>query len=103
MSMRRQFRLPGFGFSLTAHAGSIFISDRSHHLRSGAIAEWDEFADRVPEGRRLDLEFQGRSNAEPGTLLIRQDDVKLDWRVELNGKKVGQLFLMESPLTTTFA
>src|SRR5262249_2608052 len=28
----------------------------------------------------------------------QQDNVKLDWAVEVNGKKVGTLFLMEAPL-----
>ena len=32
------------------------------------------------------------------TLFVWQDDVKQDWRVELNGKRLGSLFLMEAPL-----
>jgi hypothetical protein len=69
-----------------------------HHLRSGADAEWEEFAGKTPEGKRLDFRFKAEANKEEATLFIRQVDVKLDWNVELNGRKLGKLFLMEYPL-----
>jgi hypothetical protein len=69
-----------------------------HHLRSGAEAEWAEFEGKMPEGKRLDFRFKGKANKEGTTLFIRQVDVKLDWFVELNGRRLGKLFLMEYPL-----
>jgi len=68
------------------------------HLRSGDKPEWDLFANQTPEGARFDLRFQGERNIGPSSLFIYQDDVKLDWRIELNGQRLGSLFLMEAPL-----
>src|SRR6059036_3311067 len=50
-----------------------------YHLRSGTEAEWQEFAGKVPHGRRLDIRFTARTNQAEATLFIRQSDVKLDW------------------------
>ena len=72
------------------------------HLRSGSVPEWEEFA-ATPNGRRLDLRFSAHTNASEATLFIRQDDVRQDWFVELNGKRLGKLFLMEADLVHTIA
>ncbi len=69
-----------------------------YHLRSGTNAEWEEFAASQPFGRRLDIQFTATNNAVEQTLILWQDEVKLDWRIELNGKRIGSLFLMEAPL-----
>jgi hypothetical protein len=69
------------------------------HLRSGTNAEWEEFAASRPLGNRLNINFDATNNITEQTLLLWQDDVKLDWRIELNGKRIGSLFLMEAPLT----
>src|SRR5436190_2445646 len=74
------------------------LDARRHHLRAGTNAEWEEFAASQPSARRLDLTFDATTNAAEQTLLLWQDDVKLDWRIDLNGKRIGSLFLMESPL-----
>ena len=74
------------------------LDPRMHHLRSGMEAEWAEFEGKTPEGKRLDFRFKEAPNKEETTLFIRQLDVKLDWNVELNGRKLGKLFLMEYPL-----
>src|ERR1051325_2696216 len=74
------------------------LDSRMHHLRSGTEAEWQEFEGKTPEGKALDLHFQAQANKEPGTLFIRQVDVKLEWNVKLNGTNIGKLFLMEYPL-----
>ncbi len=47
------------------------------------------------------MEFDGRANAQPATLLIRQRDVKLKWPVLLNGRKLGTLDLIEYPEVAT--
>jgi hypothetical protein len=72
------------------------------HLRSGSVPEWEEFA-ATPNGRRLDLRFTAQANTSEATLVIRQDDVRQDWFVELNGKRLGKLFLMEADLVHTLA
>jgi len=85
-------------FCLTAAATAQVLDSHMHHLRSGTEAEWAEFEGSVPEGKRLDFRFASQPNKEETTLFIRQIDVKLDWNVELNGRKLGKLFLMEYPL-----
>ena len=44
-----------------------------------------------------------QSNATEYTLQIRQDDVRQDWPVQLNGKRLGKLFLMEADLVHALA
>ena len=77
------------------------LDGKSYHLRSGTGAEWDEFENKTPHGARLDLRFQGKRNGSEQTLLIRQYNVKQEWPVLINGQKLGPLFLMEDPLTST--
>ena len=86
--------------TITAEANAAIrtLDQVTYHLRSGTAPEWQEFAEKVPHGRRLDIRFAGTINGTEATLLIRQRDVKLDWNVELNGRRIGKLFLMEAPL-----
>jgi hypothetical protein len=81
----------------------LLLGSGPTHLRSGSVPEWEEFAERTPDGRRLDVRFTAQANATEATLFIRQDDVRQDWFVELNGKRLGKLFLMEADLVHTLA
>ena len=72
-------------------------------MRSADAAEWEEYATSTPIGRRWETRFTSPSNATPAALFIRQDDVRQDWSVELNGKRLGKLFLMEADLVHTLA
>src|SRR5437667_5532397 len=67
------------------------LDSRLYHLRNAPEPEWQEFAARQPDGSRLDLHFTAASNATENTLLIRQDNVKFEWTVQLNGRKIGVL------------
>ena len=88
-----------WGIAIVGAADSTRILDaRRYHLGTPGEPEWQEFAADKPYGRRLDIRFPAESNAREATLFIRQDDVKLEWGVELNGRKIGQLLLMEAPL-----
>jgi hypothetical protein len=73
-----------------------------YHLRSGATPEWEEFENKTPHGTRLDLKFQAQKNSSENTLLIHQYNVKLEWQVQINGQKLGTLFLMEDPLVSNY-
>lgn len=84
-------------------APAVAVSRGSFHLRSGDTFEWDEFKHQTPAGAGLTVSFPGPSNPGEATLLIRQDNVKLDWTVQVNGQKVGTLFLMEAPLLHALA
>ena len=89
----------GAATALAAAAELQMLDAARYHLRSGTNAEWEEFAASRPHGARLDISFPARRNATGHTLFVWQDDVKQDWRVELNGRRLGSLFLMEEPLT----
>ena len=77
------------------------INSRPLHLRSGDKPEWEEFAKQTPDARRLDVTFTASSNRTEATLFIRQNEVRQDWPVELNGKRIGKLFTVEVDLIHT--
>ena len=74
------------------------IDPKLYYLGTPGDPEWEEFAGKTPHGRRLDLKFTAPANTNGNTLFIRQRDVKLDWAVELNGRKLGKLFVSEQDL-----
>src|SRR5689334_6258667 len=74
------------------------IDAREYHLGVAGKPEWQWFDGQTPFSNRLDLHFRSEANQHEGTLFLRQTDVKLDWAVQLNGRKLGNLFLMEEPL-----
>jgi hypothetical protein len=88
----------GAATATAAPAEPRTLDPRRYHLRSGTNAEWEEFAASQPFGRRLDVTFESRRNAIEQTLILWQDEVRQDWRVELNGRRLGALHLMEAPL-----
>ncbi len=89
--------------AFTLGARGAVLNVQRQHLRSGTEAEWADFDNLRPDGKRLDLSFTSQSNAQEQTLFIRQDDVRHDWFVELNRKRIGKLFLMEADLIHTIA
>ena len=76
----------------------VVLDDRRHHLGIAGRPEWSEFAATAPEGGRLEVSFRGHDNPREATILFRQDNVKLDWPVRLNGRDVGRLLPMEARL-----
>ena len=81
----------------------VVIDAHRHHLGTAGRPEWQEFAGSEPEGRGLELRFEGRANPAEATLLIRQRDVKLDWDVRLNDRRIGRLHPMEAALVHALA
>ena len=79
-------------------AEPLLLNTRRLHLGTPDKPEWQEFAGHSPDAGRLDLRFQATANSGEATLFIRQDNVKQDWPVELNGRRLGKLFLMEADL-----
>jgi len=74
------------------------LDGRSYHLGTAGSPEWDYFEGKTPHNRGLEVRFSAQPNEREATLFVYQDDVKLDWGVALNGKRVGSLVLMEAPL-----
>ena len=68
------------------------------HLGVAGAPEWEEFAPDKNPLPRMDLTFDAEPNASEATLFIRQRDVKQEWIVELNNRRLGKLFLMETAL-----
>jgi hypothetical protein len=91
------------GAAVVSAGDRVEIHRERIHLGMPGSPEWEWFENDPARGGRLDLPFQAKAQAGETTLLIRQDDVKQEWGVEVNGKRVGKLFLMEADLTHTIA
>lgn len=68
-----------------------------HHLRNGEPREWSEFPEHA-EKQKFTLHFPARPNADEQTLSLRQYDVKLTWKIVLNGEPLGFLVNDEKDL-----
>jgi hypothetical protein len=69
---------------------NLTIDQKLYHLRNGNPPEWTEFS-RQPDGNQLTLLFQANANQTNYTLCLRQQDVKQEWNILLNGQKLGRL------------
>src|SRR5262245_42757630 len=67
------------------------------HLRSGPIREWSDFPEQA-DAVRWEHKFTATENTGEWTLLIRQQDVKQQWRVMLNGRDLGELMRDENDM-----
>lgn len=76
--------------ALGAAGQALTIDGKLYHLRNGAKPEWTEFA-RQPDAAQLTLHFQAQANPAFSTLILRQQDVKQEWAIQLNGRKIGAL------------
>jgi hypothetical protein len=90
------------GMTSVGRSQLLEIDSERYHLRSGTVAEWEEFDNKMPASNRLELRFAARRNSSEATLFIHQYNVKLEWPVQINGRKIGVLFLMEDPLVASF-
>ena len=77
------------------------LDPKVYHLGTPGFPEWEEFANRKPHGRRLDVKFNAKPNKTAQTLLIRQRQVKFRWTVLLNNKRIGNLLGIDSALVHT--
>src|SRR5436190_20019490 len=90
---------PSKGVSQSAGADSRgpMIEPRLVHLRNDPAREWSSFA-VDSEGAFLEFRFDADSNPVEYALRLRQQDVKQQWRVLLNGKPLGELIRDEADL-----
>ena len=82
------------------HANAAVAEDRVldpklYHLRVGAKPEWSDFA-ALPDAASLVVNFRSEANDSDWTLRLRQLDVRLTWKVLLNGKEIGKLLSDEN-------
>src|SRR5688572_22521750 len=80
---------------------SITLNEKRIHLGQPGSPEWEEFRTDPAQGGRFEVRFKAEPNAGEAALFIRQDDVKQEWRVEVNRRPVGRLFTMEANLVQT--
>ena len=86
---------------VSSHAAATgnLLKESPVHLGIVGDPEWEWFAESTPHADRLELTFDAENNETESTLMIRQDDVRQNWVVELNGERLGDLFLMEADVT----
>jgi len=60
-----------------------------HHLRITNEPEWAGFSGKPM--KQLRVEFNAKTNDTEQTLCLRQEDVRRNWIVRLNGKELGKL------------
>lgn len=76
-------------------ADDIVITSRLHHLRQMEPREWSTFPDKA-EATKLELKFEAtKPDARERCLSLRQQDVKENWTISLNGEPLGKLHINE--------
>jgi hypothetical protein len=83
-----------------ADAARTLLEDLAH-LRPEGPREWEEFPEQ-PDAQRLELTFDAAASEREQTLRLRQQDVKQAWRIELNGKHLGDLHRDENDMVVYF-
>ncbi len=78
--------LPGVVYADAA----VVIAPDLVHLRNSGVREWTSFSES-PQAKELLVSFDSEKNPEESAILLRQQDVKQRWNVELNGNVLGQL------------
>lgn len=78
------------------------IETRFLHLRNKPDREWSDFPETA-EHSRLTLAFASIPNEGECALMLRQQDVKQQWFVSLNGKRLGELVRDENDMTIGLA
>jgi hypothetical protein len=81
-------------------SSALVLSPRTQHLGKAGSWEWEHYKDKPVDAERLDIPFTAQPNATACTLHLWQRDVKLNWPVFLNNKKLGNLTTAETPLET---
>lgn len=84
-------------------AAEVVLESRRLHLGQPGAWEWDEFKDRKVDAERLEIRFQAKPNSTEHALRIWQSQVKLNWPVMLNGRRLGILTTAETAMESVFA
>lgn len=91
----------GLSFALTTAASpgsvvadDIVLTNRMHHLRQMEPREWSTFPETA-EATKLELKFEAKAAARERCLSLRQQNVKENWTISLNGEQLGKLHINE--------
>lgn len=71
------------------------------HLRIDGPREWSTFPE-MPLAAGLEVSFESEPNRSSWTLRLRQQDVKENWAVTLNGRELGRLRVDENDMVVYF-
>ena len=82
-------------------AQEITLTSKMHHLRNEGDREWADFPEKA-ESDQLNLAFNLKDVGGDWTLSLRQEDIKQDWRVRLNGKELARLPVDEIDMRVAF-
>mgnify|MGYP003630011602 CR=1 FL=1 len=91
--MKRKFLALLISLAVTGSAvagESVIVTSKMIHLRSAGEREWSTFPE-LGQQNELSVPFEAEAYQGEATLLLRQDDVKQGWNVELNGTVLGKL------------
>ncbi|MGZ0167928.1 MAG: CehA/McbA family metallohydrolase [Planctomycetales bacterium] len=93
------FAILGFALNViipteTLRADDIVITSQMHHLRQMEPREWSTFPEKA-EATKLELKFEAKAAARERCLSLRQQDVKDNWTISLNGEQLGKLHVNE--------
>jgi len=75
-------------------AADIVLTDKLHHLRQIEPREWSTFPEKA-EATKLELKFEAKAATRERCLSLRQQDVKDNWTISLNGEPLGKLHINE--------
>jgi len=82
-------------------AQEVVLTSDMHHLRHGSPREWSDFPEN-PESDHLQLNFLLSETGSQWTLSLRQQDVRQDWRIHLNGRELARLPVDENDMQVAF-
>lgn len=88
--------------SLPAMAATTPLEAKRLHLGKAGAYEWEEFKNLKVDAERMELHFQSTANTAEQALRIWHRDVKLNWPVLLNGKKLGILTTAETAMESIY-
>ncbi|HSG72963.1 MAG TPA: hypothetical protein VLA12_21295, partial [Planctomycetaceae bacterium] len=80
----------------------ITIEPGMQHVRQAEPREWSEFPETA-ESRSLERSFVARQNDSEWTLRLRHENVKQNWEVSLNGKRLAALKQNENSMVVAIA
>ncbi len=90
-------------YGMGADDEEIVIESARLHIGKPGQWEWETFKDLPVDAERFERRFQAKSNRSEQALRIWQRDVKLNWTVLLNDRKLGTLVNAETPLECLLA
>lgn len=87
--------------TISGYSQKRMLDSTFHHLRNTDPIEWSEFT--TLSERQLVFTFTAQVNATAQTLTLRQYDVKQNWEVMVNGRRIGSLVVDEKDLMAYFS